>query len=75
MMRMASVVCGLLAVGLLGYASYRHAVDGEPPGPAIVIHEPNRDLGTQPCEAVVPVSFRIANVSSQSVRVLGLAPG
>jgi hypothetical protein len=74
-MRTASLICGILAIGLLGYAGYRFAVDRDtPPGQAITIDEPERDLGSLPSETTIPVRFRIANASSQPIRVLGLAP-
>ena len=77
MMRLASIVFALLAVGLLGYAGYRYFSDEPepPPGQALVVHEPARDVGAHPCDAAVPVRFRITNRSSQPVRVLGLVPG
>jgi hypothetical protein len=74
-MRTASVLCGLLALGLLGYAGYRYAVDRDPPsGATLIVHEPDRDLGPQPCGAAVPVSFRLTNASSQPLQVFGLVP-
>lgn len=75
-MRAASVICGLLAVGLLGLAGYKYAIDREPPsGAALVVHDPDRNLGSQPCETVVPVRFRLTNELSRPVRVVGLVPG
>ena len=73
-MRTASIVCGLLAIGLLAYTGYRYVVDEYPPGEAITVHEPDRDLSSQPCETV-SVCFRITNGSLQPIRVVGLAPG
>lgn len=74
-MRTASVLCGLLSIGLLGYVGYRYAVDCDPPpSQAILVHDPDRDFGPQPAETVIPVRFRISNASSQPIRVLGLAP-
>lgn len=72
----ASLACGLLALGLLGYAGYRYAVDQDtPPRPPLVVDQPDRDLGAQPSEACVPVWFRITNRTSQPVQVSGLVPG
>ena len=76
MMRMASVLCGLLAIGLLGYAGYQYIVDHDSLSEAtLTVHEPDRDLGSQPCDIAVPVSFRLTNASSQPIRILGLVPG
>ena len=73
MMRTASVAFGLLAVSLLGFAGYRYVTDrASPPVDALVIHEPDRDLGSQPCETEILVRFRVTNVSSQPIRVVGL---
>jgi hypothetical protein len=72
----ASAAFTLLAVGLLGYAGYRYATDRDPPpGDALVIHDPDRDLGSQAGQAEVPLRFRITNRSSRSIRVLNLVPG
>lgn len=77
MMRAASVVFGLLAVGLLGYAGYRYAVDreGPPPGEALALVEPDLDLGPQPRAQALTVCLRVTNRLAQPVRVVGLAPG
>jgi hypothetical protein len=76
MMRAASILCGLLAIGLLGYAGYRYAVERDPARDApLTVHEPDRDLGDQPCSPPVPVSFRISNNTAQAIRILGLVPG
>ena len=76
MMGKASVTFGLLAVGLLGFAGYRYATDCDPPpGESLVVHEPDRDLGSRPCEEDFAARFRITNASSQPIRVLGLVPG
>jgi hypothetical protein len=76
MMRTISVVFALLGVGLLGYAGYRWANESDvPPGAALVVDEPERDLGEQPCEVDIPLRFRIRNVSSRPVRVVGLVAG
>jgi hypothetical protein len=79
MMRMASIVCGLLALGLLGYGGYRWAFDRDvpdpPPGEALVVDEPERDLGPLPREGEATVRFRLRNRSSQPVQVVGLVRG
>lgn len=74
MMRIASVVFGLLALVLLGYAGYQYATDRDSsPEPAIVVREPNQDVGPHLCGTAVSVRFLVTNPSSQPVRVLGLA--
>jgi hypothetical protein len=70
-----SILCGLLAIGLLGYAAYRYTVEEGPPGVSLTVQDPDRDLGSSPCDATVAVSFRIANTSAQPVRIVGLVPG
>jgi hypothetical protein len=78
MMRMASVVFGLLTVGLLGYGGYRYAFDRDapepPPGEALAVDEPDRDLGAQPQRGEATVRFRVRNRLAQPVQVLGLVP-
>jgi hypothetical protein len=81
-MRAASIVFGLLAIGLLGYVGYRYASDHDPSvgipspiaSPPITVEEPDKDLGSQPCESEVPVRFVVKNVTAQPVRILGLVP-
>lgn len=76
MMRAASILCGLLTVGLLGLAGYGYIEDRDPPpGISLVVLDPDRDLGPRPCGAVIPVRFRVVNRSPRPIRVLGLAPG
>jgi hypothetical protein len=73
----ASLVCGLLALGFLGYARHRYLTDRAQPsaGEVLTIHEPVRDLGPRACGESVFVRFRITNVSAEPVRIFGLAPG
>ena len=76
MMRAAIVLFGSLTVGLLGYAGYLYVTDADPPaGDALVIHDPDRDLGCPPAGAEFPVRFRLVNTASRPIRVLGLVPG
>ncbi|MHB1426626.1 MAG: hypothetical protein ACYC3I_25985 [Gemmataceae bacterium] len=76
MMRLASLVCGLLSIALLGYAGYCKFAESEPPQAAeLVVQDPERDLGSQPCGEMVAVQFRIKNPSAQSIRIVGLVPG
>lgn len=73
------LVFGVLSLALLGYAGYRYAADGGDPDPspgeALVVAEPEQDLGRQEPATAMTVRFRLENRSSRSIRVLGLAPG
>ena len=76
MKRTLPVVFGLLAVGLLVLAGYEYVTDRDPPpGEALVVDDPERDLGSQPGESEIPVRFRLANTSSRPIRVVGLVRG
>ena len=76
MMRAACLLWGLLAIGLLGFAGYHFVADRDPPsGESVVVHDPDRDLGSQECERVISVRFHITNKSSQPMRILGLMSG
>lgn len=75
-MRAANWLCGLLALGLLGYAGYRYQVDREPlPGPPLRVKGPDQDIGPQPGTADLPVRFRLKNVALRPIQILGLSPG
>jgi hypothetical protein len=76
MMRATSLLCGIVASGLIGYAGYQYARERHlSSGGTLIVPEPDRDLGQQPCGQPVSVSFRIYNTSAQPVRIVGLVPG
>jgi hypothetical protein len=83
MMGKASAALTLLSVALLGWAGYQYVVDSRQPtgpvpdnqsGPALVVHDPEQDLGSRPSGEVLSARFHVANVSAKPVHVLGVAP-
>ncbi len=76
MIRLASLFFGLVACGLFGFGAYQYVTPGEPPpGEAVTIDEPARDLGPLPLGNEIPLRFRIKNKSAQPVRILGFSQG
>lgn len=76
MIRAASVLCGLLAAGLLGLAAYWYAIERETPaGASLAVRQSERELGSLPREEAVSLSFRVENVSAQPIQILGLPGG
>jgi len=64
---------GLVALGvgflaLAGVESYCW-----PPGPALTIDDPNREVAVDPISKTCVVTFRVHNHSHQTIRVVGLA--
>jgi hypothetical protein len=76
MTRLAYLLCALFATGLLGLAGYHCVAQHDPPpGEALVVHDPDRDLGSQPGDTEIPLRFRLTNRSSRPIRILNLVPG
>ena len=76
MMRLASILFGIMACGLCGLGAYQYVTDEEPPaGEAVTLDEPVRDLGSLSGENDVPLRFRVKNKSARPIRILGFSQG
>jgi hypothetical protein len=76
LLRTAIALCWFLAGVLAAVACYKYVIDSAtserqpPPGAGLVIEEPDRDLGVLPL-GMASVTFRIRNISSQPIQILG----
>ena len=71
----AARFCTFLAV-LLGIAAvYMYFTEVEEPMHGVTILSTSIDMGEQPADKIVEVSFQLKNDSSRPCRIIGMNPG